>query len=84
MADTVVDAKGHTLEVIPAVPATCTTEGLSAGVTCSFCNEVLIAQDTVEALGHKLAHVEAVGSHCHQGWQCGVLGLRELRKAVLR
>ena len=49
------DALGHIEETIPAVAATCTQSGLTAGVKCSRCNEILTAQQTVEALGHTSA-----------------------------
>lgn len=42
----------HTEEEIPAVPATCTTAGATAGVKCSVCQEVLTAPTATEALGH--------------------------------
>ena len=42
----------HTEEVIPAVEATCTTEGRTEGKRCSECGEILVAQETVPALGH--------------------------------
>ncbi len=42
----------HTEETIPAVPATCTTTGLTAGTKCSVCGQVLVAPTTVPALGH--------------------------------
>ncbi len=48
-----VDATGHTEEAIPAVDATCEDTGLTAGVKCSVCGEILTAQETVPALGHK-------------------------------
>ena len=37
-------ATGHTEEEIPEVPATCVATGLSAGVKCSVCGEILVAQ----------------------------------------
>lgn len=46
------EANGHTEVVDPAVPATCTEDGLTEGKHCSVCNEVLIAQETVPATGH--------------------------------
>ena len=42
----------HTEEIIPAVEATCTTTGLTTGIKCSECNEVLVAQEVVKAKGH--------------------------------
>ena len=42
----------HTEEEIPAVEATCTSTGLTAGVKCSVCGEILVAQEEVPAKGH--------------------------------
>ena len=50
--DDYVDALGHTEETIPAVEPTCTEAGLTDGVKCSVCDEVLKAQETVPATGH--------------------------------
>ena len=47
-----IPALGHKEEVIPAVAATCTETGLTEGKKCSVCNEILVAQETVAALGH--------------------------------
>ena len=43
---------GHTEEVIVGKAATCTEAGLSDGKKCSVCEEVLVAQEEVAALGH--------------------------------
>ena len=43
----------HTPESIAAVPATCTNTGLTEGRKCSVCGEILTAQQTIQALGHK-------------------------------
>lgn len=48
----VIPATGHTEEVIPGTPATCTETGLSDGVRCSVCGAVLVAQEVVPAKGH--------------------------------
>lgn len=42
----------HTEEILPAVLPTCTETGLTEGKKCSVCDEILVAQKTVEAKGH--------------------------------
>ena len=42
----------HKKVEIPAVEATCTTNGTTAGIKCSVCGEVLLASETVPAKGH--------------------------------
>lgn len=51
-ADTIIAAKGHTEVEIPAVAATCTKGGKTAGVKCSVCGTVLTAPTETAALGH--------------------------------
>ena len=46
------EALGHTEAVDAAVAPTCTATGLTEGKHCSVCNEVLVAQSEVAALGH--------------------------------
>ena len=43
----------HTIVIDEADPATCTEAGLTEGSHCSVCNEVIVAQTEVAALGHK-------------------------------
>ena len=50
-SDTVA-ANGHTEVVDAAVAATCTTAGKTEGKHCSVCNEVIVTQTEVSALGH--------------------------------
>lgn len=48
----VIPATGHTEEVLPGTPATCTETGFSEGVRCSVCGAVLVEQEVVPAKGH--------------------------------
>ena len=43
-----VPALGHTEEVIPAVAATCSATGLTAGKKCTTCGEILVKQEEVK------------------------------------
>ena len=47
-----IPAKNHTEEEIPAVESTCTATGLTAGIKCSECGEIITAQTEVPAKGH--------------------------------
>ena len=51
-----VAAHVHTVVEDAAVAATCTETGLTAGSHCSVCNEVLVAQTVVPALGHSFTN----------------------------
>ncbi len=53
-----IDALGHTEALDEAVEPTCTQTGLTEGKHCSVCNEVLVAQEVVDALGHTNVHWE--------------------------
>lgn len=47
-----IPAKGHAEVVDKAVNPTCIQTGLSEGKHCSVCNQIIVAQQTVAALGH--------------------------------
>ena len=77
--DEEIPAKGHTEETIPAVPATCTETGLTAGVKCSVCKDVLEAQTVVDALGHDMTKTDAKDATCtttgnHEYYTCVTCG----------
>ena len=48
-----IKATGHTAVTDKAIAPTCTETGLTEGIHCSVCNEVIKAQEKVAALGHK-------------------------------
>ena len=60
--------KDHTREVIPAVPATCTTTGWAEGAKCADCGEILTAP--VETPIDKNAHKRVVAKVLKAG-ECG-------------
>ena len=73
------NADGHTEEVIPAVGATCTETGLTAGVKCSVCGEILTAQEEVPATNHTEETIPGAGATCTEtgltaGVKCSVCG----------
>ena len=54
----------HTVVTDKAVPATCTESGLTEGKHCSVCNEVIVKQQVVPALGHAEVIDKAVPASC--------------------
>ena len=48
-----IDKTPHTEVTLKAVKATCTKSGKTAGKKCSVCDKIIVAQQTVAALGHK-------------------------------
>jgi hypothetical protein len=67
----------HTLETIPTVEATCTTDGATAGEKCAVCNEIITAPTVLPAKGHIAVTIPAVEPSCTkpgatEGVQCAV------------
>ena len=67
----------HTIEVLPAVPATCTSTGLTEGKKCSVCDTVITAQQTIAKLPHTEEILPAVPATCTstgltEGKKCSV------------
>ena len=50
--DSFLDPLGHDPMLQPAVEATCSEPGLTEGSCCSRCGEIMVAQETIPALGH--------------------------------
>ena len=63
-------ALGHKEVIDAAVEPTCTATGLTEGKHCSVCDKVFVAQETIDALGHK-AGAEAT---CTTAQTCTVCG----------
>lgn len=62
----------HTPKIIPAVPATCTEDGLTDGRQCTVCNGWISKPQVVKALGHTVVNDSAVSPTCtEQGLTAG-------------
>ncbi len=63
----VIPALGHVEESVLGTPADCTNPGLTDGVKCTVCNEWIVEQTVIPALGHTAAEAvkeNAVGATC--------------------
>ena len=63
--------------VIPGTAATCTMAGLTEGVKCKSCEEILTKQTTIEALGHTEEVIAGTAATCTEngltdGKKCSV------------
>ena len=69
----------HTEQVISGYDATCTEDGLTDGIKCSVCGEVLVAQEVVPALGHTEEVISGYDATCTEdgltdGTKCSICG----------
>ncbi|MCI6567835.1 MAG: S-layer homology domain-containing protein [Dysosmobacter sp.] len=74
-----VTALGHTQETLPGKAATCTETGLTDGVKCAVCGEILTAQETIPVTAHTEETIPAVPATCtetglKEGKKCSVCG----------
>ena len=73
---------------VPATAATCTKDGKTAEEKCSVCGEILTAQETIPALGHKwgkwkttkAATTTAEGKETRTCSRCGAKETRSVPK----
>lgn len=42
----------HTIVIDEAIEPTCTEDGLTSGIHCEVCGEIIVAQEKINALGH--------------------------------
>ena len=66
------DCRHANTEILPAVDATCTTTGLTEGVQCKDCTEIIVKQETAPMLNH--AHSTEWSNDGSQHWHacsCG-------------
>ncbi len=57
-------ALGHKEATVEGKAATCTESGLTDGVICSVCGEILVAQQETDALGHTEEILKGYASTC--------------------
>lgn len=60
----------HTQVIIPAVEATCTATGLTEGVKCSSCEEILVAQQIVPKKAHEYVNAATLNDHYKKCKNC--------------
>lgn len=71
----VIPKSAHTVKILSAVEATCTTVGFKEGKSCSICDTILMAQEIIPAKGHDEKVLPAVNATCTekgktQGIEC--------------
>ena len=79
-----IEALGHEAVTDEAVPASCTETGLTEGSHCSRCNEILLVQEIVPALGHDWSDWEDSRTSCDEVGtrtrSCSVCGEEEIEE----
>ena len=78
----------HTEEIIPEISATCSQTGLTAGVKCSVCGEILEAQKEIPTTAHTEGTVTGTEPTCTQtglgdGKKCTVCGQITVEQAII-
>ena len=70
----------HTEVIDQRIDPTCTETGLTEGKHCSVCGDVIVAQETIPALGHTEVNIEVTPPTCTEsgtsgGSYCSVCGV---------
>ena len=79
----------HTEVIDAAIPATCLTDGKTAGSHCGVCNTVLTAQTTIKASGHTAVTDAAIAPTCDingktEGSHCGVCNITLVAQTTIK
>ena len=73
----------HALEILAPVTPTCLTTGLSAGIICSTCGEVIEPQKTLPMSTHSFTTIKTPAKYHKNGsivQSCAVCGMRKTTK----
>ena len=78
----------HTLKTMTAVPASCTSTGLTAGMCCDPCGEIIVSQETIPMLPHTEVVDKAVEPTCTdtglmEGKHCSVCNTVLVEQVVI-
>ena len=78
----------HTEEVISGKAATCTEKGLTDGIKCSKCGEILVEQEIIDELEHTEVTVDGIEPTCTEtglteGKRCAVCHKVTLKQTVI-
>ena len=82
------DETGHTEIAISGKPATCTQTGLTGGVKCSVCGEIIIEQEIIPTTDHQGVTVNGTPATCTEtgltgGVKCSVCGIEIIEQEVI-
>lgn len=83
-----IEQLSHVLKTVRGVDPTCVDEGLSDGIVCSLCDDVLVAQTAVPKTEHTPVTDEAVAATCKstgltEGSHCSVCQTTLVKQTVI-
>lgn len=65
------DMKEHIEKNFSGVPVSCTKDGKTPSVECSFCGDVLVPAETIKALGHTYVDAPTIEATCTEAGYTG-------------